>query len=108
VCEKFAERRGESPPCSTCRKELDDENYEVAKVFFAVRNHWITNGEKIIDVDIRAVESAMRIYQIPSVHWASYYERIRNVFLVILDESRDAGRSFSVPPEGRTATFLHE
>ena len=61
-----------------------DEDYEVAQVFFATRSQWITNGEKIIDIDIRAVKCAMDIYQV--VDQKTCFERVRVIFRTLLKE----------------------
>lgn len=61
----------------------------MAQIFFATRNHWVTNEKDIIDIDIRAVKTAMDIYEIPSCMQRRVYERVKNVFHALLKEAKE-------------------
>lgn len=87
ACQTINYRKGIAPPCSECIVDVADEDHDVACVYLACRNHWITNGERVIDIDIKAIESAMRIYQVKQSERKTCYERVRKLFhLKLKDE----------------------
>lgn len=74
ACERCRmDLEGKQPPCDTCRVDLMPENQEAATVFMDCRNQKIfeirltDNGmpySQLIDINIQAVESSMRIHRV--------------------------------------------
>lgn len=53
----------------------------------ASRTHFITNGKDIIDIDIRAIKSAMSIYKVENEKVC--FEKVRKLFHHFLTEPDD-------------------
>jgi hypothetical protein len=63
----------------------------VAQIFFAARNHWITNEKDITDIDIRVVKCAMDMKGIPIEEQWGVYQRVRTIFHVLLKDQQNGG-----------------
>lgn len=85
----------EEPPCEEkCHAVvLKEENELIAYLYIVCRNHCITrwNGERDveIDIDIRSIESAMRMRGVPAENQWEVFNRVRKLFFAIKERGVD-------------------
>ena len=64
LCRELYKGKEEEPPCRDCLPELMEENEEAVHVWPYVRNQVIVGFNQVIDLNILAVESVMRMFKV--------------------------------------------
>ena len=85
------ERKDDESPCRACMVVLEEPNIDVMKVYLAVQHHVIlhevSKDKTLLDLDVKAVDAAMEIYQVKEADRARCYERVRGLFFHMSQES---------------------
>lgn len=55
ACQQIYSGKNKVPPCETCKPEYIEDNADVLKIFFLVRNQVIMGFESVIDINHLAI-----------------------------------------------------
>lgn len=64
ACAQIYLDKQSDPPCRTCKPEYFEENKDILKIFFMVRNQVIVGFDSIIDINHLAIWELIDKYQI--------------------------------------------
>ena len=86
----YAERKPpETPPCESCRVELQVENEDAARIYQIVRGQMIIAGNgQVIDLNHLSVWAAIDAYGVRDR--TGCFEKVVNLFHAILKEWRES------------------